>query len=896
MASWPSASNRSEDHTHRSEDHHGSEEFRLPLDGADAEAYHSPFTGAVWSNPSPEGQQGPEGPLSPEGQTKASVERQTNPFYDPSDSTRPGSMNIPAAALIDSGMTQSQGRFTDAQAIWSALDEADDAVDFDLVEHKVASLDGLKNPEMVDYLREAGASADAIKSVSSNGWNGKTWVTVLDPSQSVEALAAIWDLLMVHNPFTRLRLMADVREAYELRETNRMATEAKRAFMQAVAVANASASPSAGVTKDHQKSRYETLMRVRVEYAPKIPTGMHAPSAKNSDEYQVYRQVLTSWIAPYSRNLAETIDHAARGDSEELLTREMSKFEDGDKALDGRLASYLYAHAPSQLQARLSNPDTREINGEMTVVKIMSYILSIVEHATDEVKHRALRDWMSKASVDSASKLLDEVLQFETDVETLLRLKVLSRDEKATHGLMNVVLMQMIEKLMTDKERQADLTLPVIMAKREHPNDAGHLLNEIKTCAMAIQAKVGGQKARRPYDPDFKRRREAALVAAGMPPEETICFTYRENNKCAGGQPTSTGTPRQCPHMHTGRTGKVCSDGSYTKTGLCEKFRDCKDCHPWDEKKFGPVAKLKDALKGSSQGSAVAQKRALQASTGQSFSAMPWHGEDQPTNTTSGLSLRYLESLSDDEMDFDLSEPASEDVAMEMGELGAGSDVGAGGEEPEECELEPHMRTNRGKCPRDKMMEHVLDMQMEEVPATEEHAAIYDSDLENDASGTPSSDGARSLMESMAAEEAAEGEGAVDSDGTDFEWTGSDETFAGGSMPSTETIVSDADDFDWRECLADRGWAAERIARWEAEQEDIRAAIERRRVSEWADDNAGIHQDGLIDSESGDPPSVMMLLDGGTFMHMIGSNATHSRATTGKSSHTRRRQQGAWYG
>ena len=75
------------------------------------------------------------------------------------------------------------------------------------------------------------------------------------------------------------------------------------------------------------------------------------------------------------------------------------------------------------------------------------------------------------------------------------------------------------------------------------------------------------------------------------------CHYVREGLPC----PFPAG---ECPHDHSICTGKPCTDSERQKTGLCSKFKSCRDKHTdWNEAKWG---KKEDVLKKALEGENIA--------------------------------------------------------------------------------------------------------------------------------------------------------------------------------------------------------------------------------------------------------------------------------------------------
>ena len=232
-------------------------------------------------------------------------------------------------------------------------------------------------------------------------------------------------------------------------------------------------------------------------------------------------------------------------------------------------------------------------------------------------------------------------------------------------------------------------------------------------------------KKKKPIAREFQRTRQNQWASSGTSnaavPSEVICFEYREQNKCKF-------TDGKCRFKHTGRSGNVCTDSTYTKTGKCSAFTKCTDCHPWVESKFG---KLTDAkFEDSAAGTGGSLKRAVIAVVGHSFSAAPtnitraadWEGD---------ADWEEGDTESDDgEVDFDMTVPVIADGHVPLGTavLAPISEV-----------LGEH-RSNRGERRPDLLMEAAIQMQLRDVPLDEMDAALIDSDLSLDRSLTDSPD------------------------------------------------------------------------------------------------------------------------------------------------------------
>jgi len=701
-----------------------------------------------------------------------------------------------------------------------------DAADFDLT---APDLDAMTKSQLARYLLGAGIPQDEADHVYREGWTGRQWATVLDPSLDGPAIKAVWEIIGVSGGAKRLRLMADIKETHERRGARAATRQGKK---------------SRDGSPERKEQAGAECRRARIEHAPKIPTGMHQPMDGNGDKFQIYCKTLQTWLAPYSEALRYGIKAAAQGASESHLAEMVEAFTPSDRELDLRLMSFLLSTSTTEMQGRLYDDSTRSINGQMTTVKVIAHILTIVEYASADTKARALQNWLSKEPIKDASTLVDQLEVFTREVGTLHRLNLMAPDDPAANSLQCAALSRMIEKLINDPLRSGDLAVPVCWAMRTYPNDAGKLLEELKNCAKAIQSKMAIGK--KPIAREFQRTRQNQWASSGTSnaavPSEVICFEYREQNKCKF-------TDGKCRFKHTGRSGNVCTDSTYTKTGKCSAFTKCTDCHPWVESKFGKLADAK--FEDSAAGTGGSLKRAVIAVVGHSFSAAPmnitrtadWEGD---------ADWEEGDTESDDgEVDFDMTVPVIADGHVPLGTavLAPISEV-----------LGEH-RSNRGERRPDLLMEAAIQMQLRDVPLDEMDAALIDSDLSLDRSLTDSPD------EGAPPETDTEPGSSLR---TDDDWNMEDGSYQTESVATSESIVSDADECDWRATLSEHGWVPERIDEWLAEQAAVAGALKKRRVGNWAADDTG-----LIDCESGSRPDSMLLLDSGTFKHMSGVNSSH---------------------
>jgi len=360
-----------------------------------------------------------------------------------------------------------------------------------------------------------------------------------------------------------------------------------------------------------------------------------------------------------------------------------------------------------------------------------------------------------------------------------------------------------------------------------HPDDAQALLDAIYKCALNIQSKVVSEAAANPKGsgrPGQNRSYSGAHSNAAAPKRETICFSYRETNKCNGGA--------KCHFKHAGRSGNRCEDKQYLETGMCSKFRDCLQCHPWDLAKFGQPEAY-NFTDDPKQGSAIAAKRAVVAAYGKSFMVAP----------------------NDDEMEFQ--------------EIGGNQAQGR----------YPLQRPGRGVRTITDIDIQRYQALVEDIQEDEMHAAIYDDELSAVSVTHTSSFQVTECESNVTMTDGMTTDGDVTDSEAMFSHSEGDDldgSYGTESETSSESIESDADfdssepAVDWNACLSERGWDAESINAWEKEQNELERAILRRKAC-----NRSCQITGAIDYDSGTCPNVLMMLDGGTFTHMIGNNAMH---------------------
>ena len=171
---------------------------------------------------------------------------------------------------------------------------------------------------------------------------------------------------------------------------------------------------------------------------------------------------------------------------------------------------------------------------------------------------------------------------------------------------------------------------------------------------------------------------------------------------------------------------------------------------------------------------------------------------------------------------------------------------------------------------------------MEDIQEDEMHAAIYDTDLSDVSVTQTSSFQVTECVSNMTMTDGlTTGDDLTESNDSEAlfshsEGSAEDGSYGTESELSSESIDSDADidssdpTVDWNACLSEKGWSAESISAWEKEQNALERALIRRKAC-----NRSCQITGAIDVDSGTCPNVLMMLDGGTFTHMIGNNAMH---------------------
>ena len=174
-----------------------------------------------------------------------------------------GGTEVPSVVPGRDQSSQAQNLTSPAQGWW----EGQGADDFDLT---APDLDEMSKSALASYLLRAGADFDQSNKIFCDGWTGRQWTTVLDPKLDAAATKAVWDLIGLSGAVLRMRLMADVKEAHGRRD------------------AKASAGIKRGVREpcpEKPEGLDNDSRRVRVDHAPKIPTGLHQPMDGNGDNY-----------------------------------------------------------------------------------------------------------------------------------------------------------------------------------------------------------------------------------------------------------------------------------------------------------------------------------------------------------------------------------------------------------------------------------------------------------------------------------------------------------------------------------------------------------------------------------------------------------------------------------
>lgn len=243
--------------------------------------------------------------------------------------------------------------------------------------------------------------------------------------------------------------------------------------------------------------------------------------------------------------------------------------------------------------------------------------MQVVDSDSKSRLSQSISRWLKRNPTQHAADLYDDCLKFKRELGTMSRLGMGAANDPVFSKLIEQAMDRMTSELTRDPQLLKLLTVPMANVAAT-TTDVTVMLETLEACARELMHVPRKENNRfRPWHPRGREANgsQAAAAATGQTTSEIICFLYREMGKC----------PRKdlgkCKFNHTGRSGQLCKDKGYTETGVCSKYKECVDCHKWDQIKHGSLEERIAKAKASANGSAEAEKRFLKASAGVAFAA-----------------------------------------------------------------------------------------------------------------------------------------------------------------------------------------------------------------------------------------------------------------------------------
>jgi hypothetical protein len=491
----------------------------------------------------------------------------------------------------------------------------------------------LNEQQLGSYLIQRGLTEESISVIVNQDLTGEAWMHIVQATaeEGTVQLSELWEEIGVKSRMTRSRLTSDaivgfqewkfqqelaqsgqVRSAHNSEDFTVKGTERTKVNdleKGTTAVADLEASP---------KTRYFP----KVHYAPKLPQYDVARDMETGvDTFQVYGKTLHAWVEPFAGALAESIKLIMDRVSLEDLTIKYTGLLPADIQLDTELGGHIFSTASKSAQTELFEDSKREFEGKgrTSALKILWTWMELVDSNSKSRMSAALARWNARKPTNKAQDLHNDLIQFKKDMGTMSRLGMGGNHDPVFAGLIEQALDTLVSSLMQEPTLLKMLTVPYATAQSTCGTDVYELIRVLEKCALEMLTLQGSESKNTSRGPPrwSKGGKHPAgpTAAALMDMSAVLCFMYREVGKC----------PRhddgKCDFMHTGRTGQLCKDKGYLDTGVCDNYRDCKNCHPWDTAKHGKVEDRK-LVAGAGKGSERIQKRFLQAASGKSFAVM----------------------------------------------------------------------------------------------------------------------------------------------------------------------------------------------------------------------------------------------------------------------------------
>jgi hypothetical protein len=152
-------------------------------------------------------------------------------------------------------------------------------------------------------------------------------------------------------------------------------------------------------------------------------------------------------------------------------------------------------------------------------------------------------------------------------------------------GVWRSALDRLVSSLEPVLQYFAEFGFHIMTFKKEHPVFTGSQLREAIDEPMGVLAtnyrsqKTETMQRGRRHPGSWSRWNNSSGSAMAAYQTDDMCFEFRESGKCSRGD--------KCLAKHEGGTGNACKNNEYLKTGVCSEFKQCKNVHIWDTKKFG---------------------------------------------------------------------------------------------------------------------------------------------------------------------------------------------------------------------------------------------------------------------------------------------------------------------
>jgi hypothetical protein len=411
------------------------------------------------------------------------------------------------------------------------------------------------------------------------------------------ANAFMRDELKINCTLTRVKLLADIKCAAN-HENNMLQERAHQRALEAHRAANTTYAPTVDRDDDStDKSKDRQGQTPRVHYAPKIPEYDAVKDLNTgADTFQVFGKALGSWIEGFDTKFAQAIDIVMNRTGNSTIEEIIESLDKHSRLLDTQLGAHLFSTAPKDVQRELYEDSARKLNGRTSSLVILSTWLDHVDGNSKKRIGAKLTTWLTRTPTKRACDLHADLNALKRDMGGMSRIGFWTENDEMFSSLVESALDKMVATLYQDPALNKDLATPYTYVIESSNHNIPKMIAKLTSIARdltidpsgAAPSHTSGDGNRR--NPAYNRRGGSFAVGT-FDPSKLICLVHRELGKCSR-QGTNT-----CQYNHGMRSGKLCSDAEYKKTGICSDFRACTNSHPWDDKVFGPVANLPAAAR-----------------------------------------------------------------------------------------------------------------------------------------------------------------------------------------------------------------------------------------------------------------------------------------------------------